>query len=115
MKLILSYMGKYKASIFFGMFLKLLATLSELMIPYILEHLIDEVVPLGQLEQVLVWGFLMIVTAIVTRQLNVWANRRGWRTPTTCPMMCGRTCSPRRPTCRGASSTPSGCPASSPG
>ena len=77
MKLILSYMGKYKASIFFGMFLKLLATLSELMIPYILEHLIDEVVPLGQLEQVLVWGFLMIVTAIVTRQLNVWANRRG--------------------------------------
>lgn len=77
MKLIFRYMGKYKLSIFFGMLLKLLATLSELMIPYILEHLIDEVVPLGQLGQVLVWGFLMIVTAIVTRQLNAWANRRG--------------------------------------
>ena len=77
MKLIFRYMGKYKLSIFFGMLLKLLATLSELMIPYILEHLIDEVVPLGRLEQVLLWGFLMIVTAIVTRQLNAWANRRG--------------------------------------
>lgn len=77
MKLIFHYMSKYKGSIFFGMFLKLLSTLSELMIPYILEHLIDEVVPLGQLEQVLLWGFLMILTAIITRQFNVWANRRG--------------------------------------
>lgn len=77
MKLIFHYMSKYKLSIFFGMLLKLLSTLSELMIPYILEHLIDEVVPLGQLGQVLLWGFLMIVTAIVTRQFNAWANRRG--------------------------------------
>ena len=64
MKLILSYMNKYRGSIALGMGLKLLATLSELMIPYILEHLIDEVVPLGRLEQVLLWGALMILTAI---------------------------------------------------
>ncbi|MDE6107741.1 MAG: ABC transporter ATP-binding protein/permease [Oscillospiraceae bacterium] len=75
MKLILSYMRKYRISIFLGMVLKLLGTMSELMIPYILEHIIDEVVPLGQMEQVLVWGALMILTALVTRQLNVWANR----------------------------------------
>ena len=77
MRLILHYMGKYKASIFFGMLLKLLSTLSELMIPYILEHLLDEVVPLGQMNQVLLWGFLMVLTAILTRQFNAWANRRG--------------------------------------
>ncbi|MBP3521823.1 MAG: ABC transporter ATP-binding protein [Oscillospiraceae bacterium] len=76
MKLIFHYMSKYKLSIFFGMFLKLLATLSELMIPYILEHIIDEVVPLGQLGPVIFWGLLMILTAVVTRQLNVFANRR---------------------------------------
>lgn len=76
MKLIFRYMGKYRLSIFFGMFLKLLATLSELMIPYILEHIIDEVVPLGQLGPVVFWGLLMILTAVVTRQLNVSANRR---------------------------------------
>ena len=77
MRLILHYMGKYKASIFFGMLPKLLSTLSELMIPYILEHLLDEVVPLGQMNQVLLWGFLMVLTAILTRQFNAWANRRG--------------------------------------
>lgn len=76
MKLIFHYMGKYRASIALGMALKLLGTLCELMIPYILEHLIDEVVPLGRLGPVLFWGVLMILTALVTRQINVWANRR---------------------------------------
>lgn len=76
MRLVLQYMSKYKGRILFGMFLKLSATLSELMIPYILEHLIDEVVPTGQLEQVLFWGFLMILTALLTRQLNACANRK---------------------------------------
>lgn len=39
------------------------------------EYLIDEVVPLGKLSLVLLWSTLMIATAILTRQLNVWANR----------------------------------------
>ena len=57
------------------MSIKLLGAMTELMIPYILEHLIDEVVPLGKLSLVLLWSALMIATAILTRQLNVWANR----------------------------------------
>ena len=32
-------------------------------------------VPLGKLSLVLLWSALMIATAILTRQLNVWANR----------------------------------------
>lgn len=39
------------------------------------EYLIDEVVPLGKLSLVLLWSTLMIATAILTRQLNVWANQ----------------------------------------
>ena len=57
------------------MSIKLLGAMTELMIPYILEYLIDEVVPLGKLSLVLLWSTLMIATAILTRQLNVWANR----------------------------------------
>ena len=57
------------------MSVKLLGAMTELMIPYILEYLIDEVVPLGKLSLVLLWSTLMIATAILTRQLNVWANR----------------------------------------
>ncbi len=75
MKRIFRSMKVYWQKIVASALVKFLATLSELMIPYILEHLIDEVVPLGQLKQVLFWGSLMLVVALVTRQLNVTANR----------------------------------------
>lgn len=75
MKMILRYMKEYAGRITTSMTIKLLGTITELMIPYILEHLIDEVVPQGQMSLVVFWGSLMIVTALVTRQLNVWANR----------------------------------------
>ncbi len=76
MKLILHTMGRYRNSILLVMAVKLLGTLSELMLPYILEHLIDHVVPLGRMDRVILWGSLMILAAVVTRQLNVLANRR---------------------------------------
>lgn len=75
MKLIWRYMRTYSQKIAGSMTIKLLGAVTELMIPYILEHLIDEVVPLGQLGPVVGWGLLMIFTALLTRQLNVWANR----------------------------------------
>ena len=75
MKLILRQMGLYRGKITISMAIKLAGAMTELLIPYILEHLIDEVVPLGRLELVLLWSALMILTAILTRQLNVWANR----------------------------------------
>ena len=111
MKLIFRYMKPYAFSIFLGMFLKLSSTLCELMLPYILEHLIGKVVPTGQMKPVIFWGLLMIATAALTRQLNVAANRRRWRMPTMSPTMCGRTCLPERPTCPAGSSIPSACPA----
>ena len=75
MKLVFRSMGRYKATILLAVVLKLLGTLAELSIPYILEHIIDVVVPLGNLKLVLLWGGLMFVAAIVTRTLNVTANR----------------------------------------
>ncbi|HIS94881.1 MAG TPA: ABC transporter ATP-binding protein [Candidatus Ventricola gallistercoris] len=68
-------MRKYSRKIACSMVIKLLGTVTELMIPYILAHLIDEVVPLGCMELVILWGSLMVLTALLTRQLNVCANR----------------------------------------
>ena len=76
MKLIFRSMEKYRRMIFSAVILKLLGTLAELAIPYILEHILDDVVPLGNLSQVILWGILMFVAAFVTRTLNVTANRR---------------------------------------
>ncbi len=79
MRFIFSYLKRYSGLIGLTLTIKLLGTLCELGLPYILEHLIDEVAPSKSLEMALFWGGLMIVIAILTRVLNVAANRRGSR------------------------------------
>ncbi len=76
MKLIFRSMGKYKWAIFLAIFIKLIGTMTELTLPYILEYMIDHVVPAGNMRDVLLWGLLMFVAAIACRQFNVMANRR---------------------------------------
>lgn len=75
MKLITHYMGAYSGRIALSIFIKFLGSVTELAIPYILAHLIDEVVPLRSGALVALWGALMILTAVATRQFNVCANR----------------------------------------
>ena len=52
MKLIFRYMKKYKVAVFAAIFIKLIGTMSELSLPYILEYMIDYVVPSKDLVQV---------------------------------------------------------------
>ena len=75
MKLIFQYAEKYTKLVVLAVFVKLLGTLAELGIPYILEHLIDDIVPTGRLEAVIGWGLLMFAAAVICRELNVLANR----------------------------------------
>ncbi len=75
MKLIFRYMKPYARAIAAVMGLKLAATMVELLLPYILEHIIDVTVPSGNLARIFLWGVLMILTAVAARQLNVTANR----------------------------------------
>ena len=73
-------MGRYGRAVAAGMFIKLLGTLSELLLPYILEYLIDEIAPRGDLKLAVGWGLLMFAAALLCRQLNVTANRKAIRT-----------------------------------
>ena len=79
MKLILNYVKKYRGLFILGISIKLLGTLMELMIPYILEHMIDEVAPTKNLTSILLWGLIMAGVAVATRVVNVAANRTGVR------------------------------------
>lgn len=76
MKLIFRSMGKYKGAIVIAIFIKLLGTMTELTLPYILEYMIDHVVPAGNIQDVVLWGLLMFLAAVLCRQFNVMANRR---------------------------------------
>ena len=75
MKLIFRYLKRYRKLVALAIFIKLLGTLSELSLPYILEHIIDDVVPAGRLGYVLLWGAAMFAAAVLCRFLNVGANR----------------------------------------
>ena len=76
MKLIFRYMKRYKAAIFMAIFIKLIATMSELTLPYILEYMIDHVVPSKNLRLVIFWGLLMFAASVFCRQFNVMANKK---------------------------------------
>ena len=75
MKMLFRYMRPHRASVALCISIKLLATICELLLPYILEHIIDDVAPMGDLLRVLLWGALMFAAAIGCRQFNVFANR----------------------------------------
>ncbi|MBQ2527762.1 MAG: ABC transporter ATP-binding protein, partial [Spirochaetales bacterium] len=75
MKFIWSYMRKHIKAIILVMFVKLAATGLELLLPYILEHVIDHVAPQRNVGLVVLWGAIMIALALVVRFLSVGANR----------------------------------------
>ncbi len=75
MKFIFSYVKKDLRLAAFAMFIKLLGSFGELLLPYVLQHLIDEVVPTKRMGLAVFWGLVMIGLAILVRQLNVKANR----------------------------------------
>ena len=75
MRFIFSYLKKYRVMVIIAMGIKLLGTISELMVPYVMEHLIDVVAPRKETVPVFAWGAAMVLLAVVTRQLNVKANR----------------------------------------
>lgn len=75
MRFILSYMRRHTKEISFVMLLKFLASLCELLIPYVLEYMIDDVAPLKLPYLILIWGVVMIILALTVRFLNVSANR----------------------------------------
>jgi len=75
MKLIFRYMRARMGRVALGVGVKMVASVFELMIPYILEHMIDRVVPLGQMGPVVFWGLAMALAALVVRQSNIYGNR----------------------------------------
>lgn len=60
---------------FFQFIIKFVGTIMDLLIPWILAHIIDDIVPLNDIQMVLVWGFLMIICGVLAWLGNVIANR----------------------------------------
>lgn len=75
MKLILKYMKAYRKRMTIGLIIKIIGTVVDLIIPYILAHIIDKVLPLGDVTKIILYGGLMILSSMVGLFGNIIANR----------------------------------------
>lgn len=82
MKKILSYLAPYKMKIVVGLSTKGFATIIELLLPYLLATVIDDIIPLERLSLVILFGVLMLLTAFGAFATNIIANRMAARIST---------------------------------
>ena len=75
MKRVLSYLRPQAGRTALQIVIKFTATLLELFLPWILEHIIDDVAPTGDQKQLLLWGALMVLCALSVFGGAVIANR----------------------------------------
>ncbi len=79
MKTMLLYLKPYYKKMGGGFIVKILATLSELMLPLILSHVLKNVIG-RSVAEIVFWGGLMVVCAAIASALNIWANQIAART-----------------------------------
>ena len=75
MKIMLRYLKPFYGRMSIGLIIKITGTLVELLLPYILSHILKNVVVTQEVSEVVKWGGLMILCAAVACALNIIANR----------------------------------------
>ncbi len=79
MKTVLRYLRPERFRVALGVGIKAAGTLLELLLPYILSHVLKVVVARQSLREILLWGGAMVAVATLAVILNVKANRMAAR------------------------------------
>lgn len=88
MKRVFGYLKPYKLRLAISLLIKTIGTLVDLAIPYVLSHIIDNVIPRaevsGSVTEVLLYGGVMLVFCAIGVSFNIIANRMSsWITRNT--------------------------------
>ena len=75
MKQVLQYTKPYIPRMSLGLCIKIFGTLMDLVIPYILSYMIDELVPLGEIRPIIIYGIIMIGCSVACFLGNMFANQ----------------------------------------
>lgn len=76
---ILTYLKPRLRQMMLGLTIKFTGSIMDLCIPWILAYMIDHVVPMKQMSRIVLWGFIMILCAIIAVTNNIIANRMASR------------------------------------
>ena len=75
MKMLLRYMSPYKWKTIISFAIRIIGILSELALPYVLSHILKNVIESQRVSLVLFWGCIMILCAAISFVSNLTANR----------------------------------------
>lgn len=75
MKRILTYLAPYKMRMLLGVSIKISGTVAELLIPFILTYILENVIVAMEIPRIILYGGVMIVCSIAACVGNVTANR----------------------------------------
>ena len=80
MKWVFNYLKPLRARISIGVTIKIIGTLAELMIPFLLTHILDNVIKRNEVKSIIFYGVLMAICAVIACLGNVIANRMAAKT-----------------------------------
>ncbi len=80
MKWIFAYLTPLRKRIAVGTCIKIIGTLAELMIPFLLSYILENVIHQNRTESILLFGALMTICAVLACLGNIIANRMAART-----------------------------------
>ena len=80
MRWVLGYLSPLKKRLTVGIGVKTVGTLAELLIPFLLSYILDNVINTGSVSKILLYGVLMALCALVACVGNIVANRMAAKT-----------------------------------
>lgn len=75
MRMIFHYLKPFLPRMSLGITIKFIGAIMDLLLPWTLSYLIDEVAPTRSMGRVLLWGGAMVLAAIIAWVTNIVANR----------------------------------------
>ena len=80
MKWVFAYLKPLRARITVGTLVKIIGTVAELMIPFLLTHILENVISTNNVGKILFYGALMAICAVIACLGNIIANRMAAKT-----------------------------------
>lgn len=75
MKTILSYLKTYRKRMLAGFCVKVSGTMAELILPFILTHILEKVITKKSIREIVFYGVIMLIFSIIACLGNIIANR----------------------------------------